>query len=209
MGYDLYRMLRAGMPAEWTQGERLVALIIADNVSDRTRCGYIPNEQLCEETGYTPKSLSDVLLRLSRHGYEMRIPHGTGKDGRPVFASRGHGTDYCVPILPPREKPRFSPDLTAPGPVENPGLKARSSPDLSAERPGPDRQRPGPDRESPGPDRTPTPKNLPNPNNHALAVITPSVEDSPRVHRPSQEPGIDELLPIEAAARRSLKRTTR
>src|SRR5215469_2506524 len=102
MGYDLYRMLRAGMPAEWSQGERLVALIIADACNDRTGLGYISNQQLCTETGYAPEGLSKVFRRLSQRGYEMRIPHGTGKDGRPVYAARGHGTDYCVPILKPR-----------------------------------------------------------------------------------------------------------
>lgn len=178
VGFDLYRMLRAGMPAEWTQGERLVALVIADSVSDRTRTGYIPVEQLCEETGYTQKSLSDVLCRLAKHGFEMRIPHGYGKDGRPVFASRGHATDFCVPaILPPR-KARSTPDLTAPEPVDNADGKARPSPDLTTERSGPDRQRPGPDGERPGPDRTPTPNNLQNPNKQVVAVITTPVEGS-------------------------------
>lgn len=198
VGYDLYRMLRAGMPATWTQGERLVALIIADNVSDRTRTGYIPNEQICEETGYTPKSLSDVLLRLSRHGYEMRIPHGTGKDGRPVYASRGHGTDYTVPILTPRTKARPSPGLS----VDNPESKPRSTPGLTLERPGPDRQRPGPDGESPGPDRTPTPNYLTNPNKQSVAVITPPVEDgrlsTDQDHHHRHSNG--RQLPIERAA---------
>src|SRR5262249_45808109 len=102
MGFDLYRMLRAGMPNEWTQGERLVALIIADACNDRTRLGYISNQQLCAETGYTQVGLRRVFQRLSEHGYEMRVSHGIGSDGRPVFAARGHATDYHVPTLKPR-----------------------------------------------------------------------------------------------------------
>jgi hypothetical protein len=168
-------MLRAGMPAEWSQGERLVALIIADACSDRTGTGYIANEQLCTETGYTQKSLSDVLRRLSRHGYEMRVPHGLGKDGRPVFAARGHGTDYRVPIL----KPRSTPDLSLATPVDN--LPERPGPHRAFAEKGPVLTAKGPvltgDRS--GPHRTPTPVHLTNPKNLGLAVITPPVEDSP------------------------------
>ena len=102
MGYLLYRMLRAGMPRDWTASERVVALIIADDCNDQTRTGWITNAQLCEESGLAPQSLSKVLKRLASRGYEMRVAHGRGKDGRPVYATRGHATDYTVPMLSPR-----------------------------------------------------------------------------------------------------------
>jgi hypothetical protein len=102
MGFLLYRMLRAGMPGTWTSSERVVALIVADACNDETRDGWISNARLCEETGLTPEGLSKVLKRLAGRGYEMRVVHGYGKDGRPVFAARGHTTDYRVPLLLPR-----------------------------------------------------------------------------------------------------------
>ena len=102
MGYLLYRMLRVGMPAEWTSGERLVALIIADDCNDQTRTGWITNAQLCEETGLSAQGVATALRKLGRRGFEMRIPAGIGKDGRPVYAARGHATTYLVPMLAPR-----------------------------------------------------------------------------------------------------------
>ena len=177
MGFDLYRMLRAGMPPEWSQGERLVALIIADACSDRTGMGYIPNQQLCAETGYTPRSLSDVLLRLSKRGSEMRIPHGEGKDGRPVFAARGHGTEYVVPVLKPRSSPGLSKGRSSPGLSKGPVLTAKG-PVLTGD--------------SPGPHRPPTPVHPPNPNKHDAPVVTTSVEGS--------DVGSASRLPIESEA---------
>ena len=127
MGYVLYRMLRAGMPAEWTSGERLVALIIADDANDETRASWISNAQLCQETGLTPESLSKVLKRLAARGYEMRVAHGRGKDGRLVFATRGHATDYTVPILSPRpESPCDGTAFKQRKPVRQ-GVKARAT----------------------------------------------------------------------------------
>ncbi len=102
MGFLLYRMLRAGMPPEWASGMRLVALIIADDANDETRLSWIRNEQLCEETGLTPRGVRDALQALGDHDYEMRVSHGTDKRGRPVYAARGHSVDYRVPIMPPR-----------------------------------------------------------------------------------------------------------
>jgi hypothetical protein len=101
-------MLRAGMPPDWTAGERVVAMILADVCNDRTRRGYISNEQLCEESGLEPGSLRSILARLGRHGFELRVPLSTGKDGRPVYATSGRGrggraVTYECPILVPRE----------------------------------------------------------------------------------------------------------
>jgi hypothetical protein len=134
MGHSLYRMLRHGMPDDWSPGERLVALIVADICDDKTHSGWISNKRLCTETGYKTKALSDVLRRLAGRGYEVRVIHGYGKDGRPVYAARGHSTDYRVPILPPRpvavDKPRKVPSAR--------GLSERKGPVETAERSGPD-----------------------------------------------------------------------
>lgn len=192
VGHDLYRMLRAGMPPEWSPGERLVALIIADACNDRTYEGYIPLEQLCAETGYTPSALSDVLRRLGRRGYEMRIPRRTGTDGRPVYATKGHATGYRVPIL----KPRPAPALTA---VDN-----------SADRPGLDGgfENKGPGETAKGPavtgqrprrDRPLTPTTPTTPNNHHLAVIPPAGGTPPAPVDNSNL--ISQLPPIYVAAR--------
>lgn len=127
MGHDLTRMLRAGMPSDWTAGERVVALVLADVCSDKTHTGYVSNAQLCEETGYTPLGLRHALERLGRRGFEFRVPVGTGSDGRLVYTNRGRATDYRVPILRPREKgvPTGTPSQSERRPRED--LKASSS----------------------------------------------------------------------------------
>jgi hypothetical protein len=108
VGHDLYRMLRAGMPPDWTAAERVVALILADICNDRTRTGFITNKQLCEESGLKPGSLRNILARLGDRGFEMRVELSEGRDGRPVYATSGRGrggraVDYRCPLLPPRE----------------------------------------------------------------------------------------------------------
>lgn len=184
VGHDLYRMLRAGMPDDWTPGERLVALIIADACNDRTHSGYIAIEQLCEETGYTPKALSDVLRRLSRHGYEMRVAHGNGKDGRPVFAARGHATEFRAPIIPPRTKARSGPALS---PVDNPSESPRHDGTITQKGPVLTAKAPVLTGDSPGPDRPPTPITPPTPNNPAVDVSTPPVEDTRARRQPIEQ----------------------
>lgn len=176
MGHDLYRMLRMGMPADWTPGERLVALIIADSCYDRTQTGRISLDQLCHETGYTANSVSSILLKLSRRGYEMRVEKGTGKDGRPVFATRGHATDFQVPILPPRPKALSGPGLSG---MEGPAVAGaffEKGPAVAGQGPavaGPIGQK-GPAVAGPLPQEL-TPYY---PTNQLSPVVTPSVEDT-------------------------------
>lgn len=121
MGYELYREVRDGAPVGWTATERLVAMLIADDANDRTRKSWIPIEGcwrkgrwlegLVEQSGLTPRGISNALRGLGAHGYEFRVPlmkdgqPVTGKDGRPVFAAKGHSLDFKVPKIPPRPHP--------------------------------------------------------------------------------------------------------
>src|SRR5215469_11308797 len=89
-------------PWDWTRGERLVALVIADIANDATRRTRrpVPRYVLTERTGYTASGIRRVLQRLAGRGFEFRVTHGLGKDGREVFSARGHATDYQVPPMP-------------------------------------------------------------------------------------------------------------
>jgi hypothetical protein len=102
------------MPADWTAGERVIALLVADTCNDATHTGYFKDgiKQLATESGMTPESVSNTLRRLAKRGFEMRVSHGTGKDGRPVIATHGHQTDFRMPILPPR--PDEAPSVDGP-----------------------------------------------------------------------------------------------
>jgi hypothetical protein len=118
VGYKLYREIIENAPYDWTTGERLVALAIADDARDTTRRSWIPLYELCARTGYTPRGVRNVLSRLGRRGFEFRVSHGLGKDGRDVYAARSHAVDYLVPAMP--KGGTRMPPLAIPIPVDNP-----------------------------------------------------------------------------------------
>lgn len=99
MGYKLYREIRDFAPDDLTSGELAVALMIADDANDRTRRSWIPLPLLCQRARLKPSSVRAALAKLAARGYEFRVIHGYGTDGRPVFAAKGHATDYVVPDM--------------------------------------------------------------------------------------------------------------
>jgi hypothetical protein len=115
MGYPLYREIRDRAPDHWTPGERLVALMIADHADYNTRkatrlplAGYRRERDgrwvdgLTDRTGLSAAGVSKALQRLAARWFEFRIPIAVGKDGRPVFAAKGHALDFTVPAIPQR-----------------------------------------------------------------------------------------------------------
>jgi hypothetical protein len=122
MGHDLYRMLRASeiFPTA-TRGEQAVALIIADICMDTTRrppANMNASARVCEDLGMPSGTLGNMLARLAARGLELRVPIGKDKNGRLVFAAKGHAVDFLFPALPPRESkgPRIDGALSAKGP---------------------------------------------------------------------------------------------
>src|SRR5262249_3372768 len=134
MGSELYRMIRDGAPPGWTPPMVLVASMIADDARDPSQrdpgedgwpWSAIPvegrwtgrkwHDGLTERTGMAPSTIRRALADLERAGYRMRQPIATGKDGRPVFAAKGHAVRFQVPPLPPRpvpERPQSPPDAS-------------------------------------------------------------------------------------------------
>lgn len=103
MGYKLYREIRDRAPADWTHAERLVAWVIADDANDETRRSWIKLPELMERTGIKSQSgVRQALQKLADRGYEFRMPFTRGRDGRLVFAARGHSLDYLMPPMPER-----------------------------------------------------------------------------------------------------------
>ena len=131
VGHELYREITTYAPWDWTRGERLVALVIADHCHDRTRRTRrpLPRYVLCQETGYTAEGLKRVLQRLAGRGFEFRLGHGPGKDGREVFSARGHTVDYQVPHMP--KGGTRVPPLPIPVPVDNPEKGGTQIPPLA------------------------------------------------------------------------------
>jgi hypothetical protein len=106
VGHDLTRMLRASVvfPTA-TTGEQAVALIIADICNDITRKpprNMNAGASVCADMGITLGSLGNILAKLAARGLELRVPIGTDKRGRRVYAANRHAVDYLFPVLPPR-----------------------------------------------------------------------------------------------------------
>ena len=99
VGYKLYREIRDFAPSDWSSSELVVALIIADDANDATRYSWIPLQLLCQRTRLKASSVRGVLAKMASSGFEFRVVHGYGKDGRPVFAAKGHAVDYVVPDM--------------------------------------------------------------------------------------------------------------
>lgn len=114
MGFQLYREVRDFAPADLSQAELTVALMIADDANENSRRSWIPLPLLCQRTRLSPTGLRGALQRLAARGLEFRVIHGYGKDGRPVFAAKGHTVDYEVPDLLKGDA------VTSPKPVDNP-----------------------------------------------------------------------------------------
>ena len=124
MGTELRRMIRDGAPPSWTPLMRLVAMEIADDARDPSSgvpadgppWSALPVEGrwdrrgrwrdgLTQRCGVTQRAISDALTGLARAGYEMRQAIGTDRNGRPVFAAKGHAMRFQVPPLTPRPEP--------------------------------------------------------------------------------------------------------
>lgn len=100
MGFKLRRWLADRLPAGLSPGERSVALEIADWANDKTGIGYgaMALEIVVRRTGLADaKQVGKMLAKLSAHGIELRVQVGTDKNGRAVYAYRGHQTTYRVP----------------------------------------------------------------------------------------------------------------
>ena len=97
VGYRLYRDIRDFAPQDWTSGELVVAWVIADDASDASRHSLIPGPELCRRAHMSAEGVRKALAKLAARGYEFRVSHGTGKDGREVYAARNHPPEYVVP----------------------------------------------------------------------------------------------------------------
>ncbi|MFD3333567.1 hypothetical protein ACFWV1_13110 [Streptomyces sp. NPDC058700] len=98
MGYQLRRDLREALGPDIKGLQRAVALEIADDANDITRESLVKLETLALWTGAgSTHVVRNALKRLSEAGWEFRVPIGTGRDGRTLFAVPGIRTTFKVP----------------------------------------------------------------------------------------------------------------
>lgn len=107
MGSRLRRDLREVLPASIKGLQRAIALEIADDARYDDSWRYSPESgrhskarlsDLVRWTGAKDElSIREMLRRLAVAGWEFRVPIGTGKDGRPLYAVPGRAMQFRVP----------------------------------------------------------------------------------------------------------------
>lgn len=113
MGVRLVREVLDHAPDTLTHGDVRLLLAIAEDANDATRTGWPGWELLARRMGWADhkdggknavrKALTGLDERLAAAGYPdgVRVARGDGRDGRPVYAARGHASVYRVPAFRP------------------------------------------------------------------------------------------------------------
>lgn len=83
MGYELYREVKVWAPDALTKGEKLAALVIADNADDRTRLSrdsVVDPELMAEAMVPDDRAMRRIIAKLQEHGVIEHV--GGGHNGR-------------------------------------------------------------------------------------------------------------------------------
>jgi hypothetical protein len=102
VSYKLYRQIRDHAPQDWTSGELVVALMIADAANDASLRAYITPPELCARARMTDRALRDNLCKLSARGFEFRVAVGKDRHGNSLYGIPGKRSEYQVPDIFPR-----------------------------------------------------------------------------------------------------------
>lgn len=97
VGYRLYRQVRDFAPQDWTSGELVVALMIADSANEQTRRAYITADDLNKLCRMSGRGVRKNLEKLAGKGFEFRVSQSKDSSGKPVYAVGGNGVEYQVP----------------------------------------------------------------------------------------------------------------
>jgi len=123
-----------------TTAEAAILLVIAERAHDKTREMWrhrIDDHSLYERIKRAARlsdaGLSKALQRLAKRGLECRVPIGTDKRGRPVYAARGRSMAFRLPELP-ASVTLPDPVETTPDPVDNPPSEPVENPPPAEER---------------------------------------------------------------------------
>lgn len=208
-----------GEVAEWlrtpaagglTVAERMVLVTIAERANEKTRMMWrhrtddvSPSERIREVVGVSRQNLTKVFNRLAERGLEVRAQVGTTDAGKPVFAHKGHATDFRLPDLPASvQLPQSDAQTRRIGPVDNPPREPPRAPSGPSQS---DAHRRGFDAKgTPGgvaKGSKATPRGVPHPSKDSPSTTDPSscgsstygvaVEDEPPADAtPSGEPKI-------------------
>jgi hypothetical protein len=99
VGYELYRQIRDLAPQNWTSGELVVALMIADSAGEHTRRSYLDANELSRRARMSPRGVSKALEKLKEKGFEFRVSKGRDHTGKDIYAVSGKQVEYQVPDI--------------------------------------------------------------------------------------------------------------
>jgi hypothetical protein len=57
-------------------------------------------DRICQVAGVERSGLKDVLARLAARGLDVRVVYKHDRNGRPIYACKGHAMDFRFPDLP-------------------------------------------------------------------------------------------------------------
>lgn len=103
MAYQLVAEVLDHAPSSLSPAEKLLLVALAEvtRIEDNRQCPPVSLQDLARRTNVLPSSLGKVMHRLNEHGLEVRIPLGTNRNGRPVYAVTGIAPSFRLPVLPP------------------------------------------------------------------------------------------------------------
>lgn len=108
-------------PAELTDSERLLLIVLAEGARDSTRLSSPGMDRIVHRMHMDKRSVRRVMVRLAERGYDVRVQLGTDSIGRPVYAAKGHATTYRIPRFPdPAEAAEPATEDPEPPPEEEP-----------------------------------------------------------------------------------------
>lgn len=99
MGYKVHRDIQGALGPEIKGLPRFVAAMIAIDADEETGETSISLKTLAKRTGAEESSIRDALKRLSAQGWEFRVPMGSDKNGKPLFAIPGMRLCFRVPTV--------------------------------------------------------------------------------------------------------------
>lgn len=101
MGVGLIQEVLDHAPEDITSSEMVVLLVLAESARDASREAWPGMQELARRCRLTPDGVQKVLRRLAGRGIDVRVVVAKDKNGRPMYAARGHRTTYRLPSLGP------------------------------------------------------------------------------------------------------------
>jgi hypothetical protein len=93
-------------PTELTPAEKLLLTVIAESCNSKTRMTWFragwDATEVARRAHLTEGSLSKTFWSMAQKGCEVRVSHGTDKNGNPVFAHKGKQTTFRLPRFAPQ-----------------------------------------------------------------------------------------------------------